>query len=286
MIRLDKHNQKMDEKPYRLLHGQFIQFFILTILYGLTSAAPIYSQEQGEWLLLRWPLRNIENESEIMTDEFESAWHENRIYRHLQKELRIIDSSQDSLSEFLNQLQSQNPQCVEADWDFAKKNLTNDRFAYIPILQFHKPFSTEAELIWDSSVSGPFDFIGVVSPDLSIGGGIQISRMKEKHGGEIQWHAFSSPREVLRQLLVGSIHAAATPAGYFDDMLRDIGRTDIVDRFQRERFPAETLRVYWLREDIYQDVFIRTVIVETWLRDRFADRLERFISKPVSVFDM
>lgn len=271
----------MDGKPYKSLHRQIIHLFILAVFNGLIFGAPIHAQEQNEWLLLRWPLRNIGNDSEIATEEFDNAWHENRIYRHLQKELKIIDSTGDSLTEFLNQLQSQNPQCVEADWDFAQKNLLTDNFNYVPVLQFHKPFATDAELIWDSSVTGPIDLLGVVSPDLTTGGGIQIARMKEKNGGEMQWHAFSSPGEVIRQLFVGSIHAAATPAGYFDHSLRDMGRTDLTGRFQRERFPTETLRVYWLREDIYRNVFMRTVIVETWLRDRFADRIERFVSRPV-----
>ncbi|MBZ0254720.1 hypothetical protein K8I31_01570, partial [bacterium] len=93
------------------------------------------------------------------------------------------------------------------------------------------------------------------------------------------------PGEVLRHLFVGSIHAAATPAGYFDRILRDMGRTDLTERFQRERFPAETLRVYWLRDDIYRNVFMRTIIVETWLRDRFADRIERFVNQSFSNFE-
>lgn len=275
----------MDVKPNTPLHRQFIHIIVIFIFNGLIYCAPIHAQEQGEWLFLRWPLRNMENGPEIATDEFESAWHENRIYRHLQKELNIIDSYGDSLAEFRNQLQGQNPQCVEADWDFAKRHLATDDFAYIPVLQFHKPFTTEAELIWDSSVSQPIDLLGVVSPDLSMGGGIQIAHMKEKNGGEIQWHAFFSPGEVLRHLFVGSIHAAATPSGYFDRVLRDMGRTDLTERFQRERFPAETLRVYWLREDIYRNVFKRTVIVETWLRDRFADRIERFVNQSFSNFE-
>ncbi|MBZ0255902.1 hypothetical protein K8I31_07555, partial [bacterium] len=159
----------MDEKPYTLIHRQFIHIIVIFVFNGLISCAPIHAQEQGEWLFLRWPLRNMENGSEIATDEFENAWHENRIFRHLQKELNIIDSYGDSLAEFRNQLQSQNPQCVEADWDFAKVHLATDDFAYIPVLQFHKPFTTEAELIRDSSVSEPIDLLGVVSPDLSMG---------------------------------------------------------------------------------------------------------------------
>ncbi|MDP8246147.1 MAG: hypothetical protein P9L94_18840 [Candidatus Hinthialibacter antarcticus] len=255
-------------------------------IYIFVGVAAVSAQELDQWLLLRWPLREATSiGEEIATADFENAWHENRIYRHVQKPLHIIEPSSDSLAEYLDQLRDFQPQCVEADWEFAQAHLNSADVMYVPVLRFRRPFQIQAELIRELSGSPATNLLGVVSPDFSIGGGIQIARMQEQGGPDIQWHSFASPRETLRQLFVGAIHAAAVPEGYYDLLLREMGRTDLTDRFERERFPAETLRVYWLREDVYRDLFLRTIITETWLRDRFASRLERFANDSVRASD-
>lgn len=278
----------MDGKSYSFFQRQFWLTRLFSTLYIVSyfSVSPLSAQEQEEWIFLRWPLREAPGvEKELAAADLENAWHENRIYRHVQKTLRIIEPTTDSLTEFLDLLRIHKPQCVEADWEFAKNRLNTQGVAYVPTLRFRHAFQIQAELVREPSASSATDWLGVVSPEFSMGGGAQIAHIQELRGADVPWHSFGSPRETLRQLFVGAVNAAAVPAGYYDLFLREMGRTDLTDRFQRERFPTETLRVYWLREDVYRNLFLRTVITETWLRDRFAGRVERFEIDPARPSD-
>ncbi len=255
-----------------MLMTRILGFFLIMIV---ASSPAVISQQTEQWELLRWPLRETTLELDLPSSDLEDAWHENRIYRHVQKDLLILEPKSDSLLEFLHLLTEHQPECVEADLSFGYAHLNPISIQYEPVLQFREPFSAQAELIVSSAGLSNENLLGVVSPDLVNGGGMQLNQLTDEGVADIEWKAFYSPRETIRQLLVGTINAAAVPEGYYELLLNELGRSTIIGRFHREKYDTQSMRVYWLRRDVYDNVFLRTVIIETWLRDRFVETLKR-----------
>lgn len=258
-----------------------------------TGVSRVSIEERPVFLFAAWPLGGFLAEPGAITSShsLETAWFDAHLPRFTGRSLRIRSSESDSLLEYRTWIAANEPECIEGDVDYIESVINSGASRYIPILEVRRShespaLANEAEIIIRSDRSGIAGQYGVVSPYLRAGGGAQIEYWRIAGEEPLEVIFFESPRETLRHLLVGGIQAAGLPAGWFDRYLREKNRLDLLERFEHVTIPTSPPRVaIFLREDIFYDVFLRTLVAETWLRDLYPNELKSippsaFISAP------
>ncbi|MGC9328753.1 MAG: hypothetical protein ACP5I1_14050, partial [Candidatus Hinthialibacter sp.] len=194
----------------------------------------------------------------------------------------------DSLDAYLRKVIYLEPECIEGDFLFVTQEINQDEIRYYPLLE---EITTQSDD--QSPIQGEIVFLdqndlwqgklGVVHPQYSVGGKYQIDYWKKETGKEPQTVTLYSPMEVLRHLFVGSIQAAAVPAGRLEFFLETYQRNDLMHQLIRIPVP-ETAKppVIFLHRDYYANPLLRTLITETWLRDHFQNQVH---SIPVTVLE-
>jgi len=265
-------------------------FFSIFLLFLLSpDCAAAQDKTQPGWKifdLVLWPEKGgfIDSVTSPAAEKrLENAWFDACMPTYSGRALRTMVPENNSLEVFLRLIQTTRPSAIEGDSGFVERNVNQPERIYIPFLERidtknGKESVLHGEIVFASPQPKWEGVLGVIHPDFSIGGKAQIDYWREQTGKDTNWVAFQSGKELLRHLFAGSIEAAAVPEETIGAFLREIGREDLANRIVRMAVPqAFPHTQFYLRRDLYDDLFLRTLISETWLRDRFPEGF-----KPVS----
>ncbi|MEW6237793.1 MAG: hypothetical protein AB1656_20595 [Candidatus Omnitrophota bacterium] len=267
----------------------FKMFFFFTLLL---AAAPIYGDRnelqpnektsRPTFLMVLWPergglIRSVTGDISV-EDDLRNAWHDGHLPTYTGMAIQFYAPQSDSLKSYLQAVEKASPECIEGDGWFIEREINGyqNGFAanrkYYPLLSVHpgeeEKFSPE--ILFRSPLAHWQGLLGVVHPSYDIGGGLQLEYWKQKTGKDADWVALYSTEETLRQLFIGSIKAAAVSGKSLDDFLQKSGREDLAGRIDRTILDREgSPPAIYLRRDLFDNPFFRTVIAETWLRGHF-----------------
>ncbi len=263
--------------------------FISTLFLWIVCGFSVFADDDPHpgtrpFQVLLWPGRgsliHTATSEEWVVKHLYDAWHEGNLLTYTGRTLRIITQAGGSLDKYLRIVLNSRPECIEGDPGLIEREINQSGRLYVPLLQVdwgknaRRP-SMIGEILFLEHTESWKGTLGVIHPHYGIGGGIQLAYWKEQQGREPPWIALHSTEEVLRHLFVGSIQAAAVPEGAIDAFLRGHNRLDLLDRIIRVRVPtADSYPVIYLRQDLYENPRIRTLISETWLRDHFSSWLQ------------
>lgn len=258
------------------------------VLSLVSIAGPVIAQpaqntqakNAATFTLLTWPEAGSFFDADTIT-RLTHAWHENHIRTYTERDIHFNSPKDNSLTKFMRIIQTNQPECLEGDPDFIEREINDKRGVrlYIPILrQFPSDTSKQAqygEIVFGDRSIPWTGLLGVVHPFYGIGGRVQIDYWRSQKNVDPEWTGFDSSQEVLSHLFVGSIQAAALPQGALDAFLAQRNRLDLEERVTRIQITEQKpLPAIYLREDQYNNPFRRTVISETWLRNRFPTKLD------------
>lgn len=278
-------------KPKSALFTIMAKIYSLLIFPLFLWILPVSSQEENPsnelfhnetFHLVLWPavsgwLQEI-TEPENLVQRMQDAWYDGHLPTYTHMNLKVSVPGSDSLDWFTGLVRTLKPQSIEGDQVFIEREINQRERLYIPLLQRVSPNQErrlQGEILFRSPKTVWQGMLGVIHPAFNIGGDYQIQYWRKETGREPEVQTFYSSNEVLRHLLVGSIQAAASPQGALEDFLKESGRGDLAALFQRVTIPQEgALTHIYVREDVYNDLFLRTLVGETWLRDHFADELQ------------
>lgn len=245
------------------------------------------SNSQSSFHFLFWPtfgsLSQTVSQGQPFSQSLQKAWQDSRLLGYLGRPLICISSKTDSVEKYLQTILYSRPECIEGDAGLLEKEINPKERLYDPLLQripeeSDNQIDLRGEIVFLDRTDLWQGRLGVIHSQYEVGGGFQIAYWKQETGAVPDIVTLYSPWEALRHLMVGSIQAAAIPVGVLETFLKIHHREDLLDRVLRIRMPVNTnLPMIYLRHDLYVDPLMRTLIAETWLRDRFPDL---FVSAP------
>lgn len=245
---------------------------LLLILFPANLLAQTVSSDSGaEFDVLLWPFSGGDEFNELTLSELEGAWFQSLIPRYIERELAIISPAQGDMGEYERTLVERSPCLVEAERDYALARGWLADNKYVLTLSYKAMPERSCLLIQASDPVRPIEMVGGIHYHAMIE---ILEREPERISSEAALFTFATPLEALLQLIVGAIDAALIPDGDLPFHELSIDRETFESHFSaREITLSPSIRGLWMKKELYDDLFVRTVILETWLRDRFADRL-------------
>ncbi len=279
----------------RNIPGYLFKRFFLPVIMSLSlvvlDSASAYSESSSgdrptaktfHFLLWQGPASFNKSATSTINDKLplENAWHDGRLLSYTGREIRILSPKGEPLEKYLRIVLNSHPECIEGDPGLIERVVNQQNREYIPILQVN--FQSDKQL---PALQGEIIFLeqsdlwrgrlGVVHPEYDIGGRSQIEYWANKTGQNPDTVTLYSSNEALRHLFVGSIEAAAIPEGVLETFLHEHNKDGLLDKIIRVPMPYKGHpSVIFLRQDLYHDPLMRTLISETWLRDHFPDKLQ------------
>jgi hypothetical protein len=203
-----------------------------------------------------------------MQAELVNAWYKDHLPTYTGKALQIIEPPFDLYTEYQNLVRKESPACIEGDYGFVESVINQSEPVYIPILSVKS--NQTASLVFRSPEPNWNGTLGVVHPQMSTSGRLQIDYWKKQINQEPNWVAFLSSQEALRHLLAGTVDVAAVTMGDLERFLRQKNRLDLLNQCTQLSIPSSTPNTFiFLRKDLYDNLLLRILITETWLRNNF-----------------
>lgn len=231
---------------------------------------------------LLWPDRggliDASTSYQTMSLQLKDRWHKALLPTYTGMTVEIHKSNSRSLKDFVHVVQNNKPEAIEGCAWFVEHEINQIKDGYIrdrlyfPVLAVRskKLDDLHAMILFRSNSVRWKGTLGVVHPSYTLGGRLQLENWENKLNGPIDWVALNSTDEVLRQFFIGSIDAAAVPEGTLSDFLVNHGREDLRKHLESVMIePSFNFTSIYLRKDIYNQAFIRTMVVENWLRNHF-----------------
>lgn len=272
------HNKQKFHKIIRF----FLIFWSFHIIYSCFFPIHLYSQNLDKstkpFRFLTWPTQNSFIARPVSPEErishLADAWYNGHLPTYTGKAMQIIQTKKNSIIDYKNMIDSATPECIEGDASFIEAEINRDKQLYIPILRQTHGNESYAELIFRSSTIQWKGTLGVVNQSITNAGKRQIAYWESHSSVPANWVAFYSADETLRHLLAGTIQVAAVPEGILETFLREQLRLSLLNQLARIRIPKPCPPpIIFLRKDLYSDLFIRTLVTETWLRNAFPNEL-------------
>ena len=205
-----------------------------------------------------------------MTTLLVDSWYKGHLPTYAGKTLQILLPESDSLKTYTQQIEANQPECIEGDSWFVEREINKQNRLYIPILMEKPSLLPKSLLIFRSKQNIWQGVLGVVHPSMSTGGKDQIEFWEKQNNRKPDWVAFYSAEETLRHLLIGSVESIAVPANALESFLAKENRLDLLQRLNIISLPETQSNVrIFLRKDLYDQLLFRTLIGETWLRNYF-----------------
>ncbi len=236
---------------------------------------------------LLWPDRggliDASTRYQTMNLLLKNRWHKALFPTYTGMTVEIHKPNSRSLKDFVQVVQKNKPEAIEGcawfiehEINQTKNGYFRDRL-YYPVLTVrnNKLDDLHAMILFRSNSVRWKGTLGVVHPSYTLGGRLQLENWEHKVNGSVDWVALNSTGEVLRQFFIGSIDAAAVPEGSLNDFLANHGREDLRKHLKSVMIePSFNFTSIYLRKDIYNQPFMRTMVVENWLRNHFADNVK------------
>jgi len=269
----------------------FKMFFFFALLFGAVpiygdrnEASPDEKTSRQSFLMVLWPehgglIHSVSGEKTVEED-LQNAWHEGHLPTYTGMGIYFYSPKSDSLKSYLQAVEKMSPECIEGDGWFIEREINgfqsgfSSNRKYYPLLSVHCGQDDELspEILFRSHLAHWQGLLGVVHPSYEIGGGLQLEYWRKKTGKDPDWAALYSTEETLRQFFIGSIKAAAIPGKALDDFLQKNGREDLAGRIDRTSLDLKgSPPAIYLRRDLFENPFFRTLIAETWLRNHFQE---------------
>lgn len=252
----------------------FVRFWTSVLLMWM--AVPAVADGPDRFQMALWPgpggLMEASGAEEAAAG-LESAWYAALMPTWLNRPPQIHAPANGSLERYLQTVEAYRPECIEGEAGFVERAaVRGGRMDYYPVLECAgEPLG--AEIVFRQGAGPWTGTLGVVHPDYTPGGRAQIDHWRAAAGSEPAWVAYHSVREVLSHLFVGSIEAAAVPAGSLGAFLRERNRESLAPGLTRIVVPGAESRVgVYLRGDLYEKPLYRALVSETWLRGQFPSR--------------
>ncbi|MBD3267609.1 hypothetical protein GF373_13150 [bacterium] len=225
----------------------------------------------SKFLFLTWPgSGSLFHNNTQRKEHLINAWYESHIPAFIDKSLNVVVPEPETIEGFERSIQTLQPDCLEGDFNYIQEVINRDDTQYIPILAYFDRDSPQAQLIFRHPQNRWEEPLGVIHPQMTVGGRQQIQFWSRQTGETVEWVPFYSTEEVLRHFLAGSIQAAAVPEDVLWPFLSKQNRQDLAGNFTQVRIPVPFPPiVIFLREDCYDTALMRTVVQETWLRNLF-----------------
>ena len=275
---------------------RFNLFLLTAFITSIGFSQHAFTEERSKQInpsfhFLVWPqigsLFQNPSETDFENGLLQSAWLDNHLPSYLGRPLNVLSQNTDSLKIYFQTIRYSQPECFEGNPGLIENEINGEDRRYLPILQCladrtDSKMLLRGEIVFTKKGDAWRGRMGVVHPSFDVGGAFQIEYWENETGNRPDVVTLYSPNEVLRHLIVGDINAAAVPVGALDLFLKEHGRDDLQDRFIRVRMPESgSSTVIFLRNDLYADPLVRTLVTETWLRNGMTNRVR---SAPVCYY--